>query len=136
MLRCSCRCYQIHNCQRYDSGHTLLCYLSQTTEFYSTGRTCMFNKGSLTEGEHSLRLTSLHELITSLDQALFAKQVTLRRMFIVLSLLPQLVFPGSTNPLQYDAMRLHHLPDASTYPSIKLTYFVYMIYFFRKNKLH
>ncbi len=26
----SFRCDQIHNCYRYDLGHTLLCYLSQT----------------------------------------------------------------------------------------------------------
>jgi hypothetical protein len=30
MLNSSFRCDQIHDCQRYDFGHTLLCYLSLT----------------------------------------------------------------------------------------------------------
>ncbi len=30
MLSSNFGCYQIHNCQRYDFGHTLLCYLSRT----------------------------------------------------------------------------------------------------------
>jgi hypothetical protein len=30
MLRSTFSCYQIHNCQRYDFGLTLLCHLSRT----------------------------------------------------------------------------------------------------------
>jgi hypothetical protein len=30
MLSSNFRCYQIHNCQRCEFGHTLLCYLSHT----------------------------------------------------------------------------------------------------------
>ncbi len=33
ILSSNFRCYQIHSCQRYDFGHTLLCYLSLTWLF-------------------------------------------------------------------------------------------------------
>ncbi len=33
MLNSNFRCYKIYNCQRYDLGHTLLCYLSLTQMF-------------------------------------------------------------------------------------------------------
>jgi len=33
MLSSSFRHYQIYNCQRYDFGHTWLCYLSRTWVF-------------------------------------------------------------------------------------------------------
>ncbi len=36
MLSSNFRCYQIHNCQRYHFGHTLLCYLSPTWMFNRT----------------------------------------------------------------------------------------------------
>ncbi len=36
VLNCSFRCGQIHNCHRYDLGHTLLCYLSRTGMFNKT----------------------------------------------------------------------------------------------------
>ncbi len=45
MLSSSFRCSPIHNCHKYDFGHTLLCYLS---------RTQMFNKPTSEQAEASL----------------------------------------------------------------------------------
>jgi len=47
----SFRCYQIHNCHRYDFGHTLLCHLS---------RTWMFNKPTSEEEEEGCMSIVVH----------------------------------------------------------------------------
>ncbi len=36
----------------------------------------------------------------------------------------------------YNAMRLHHSPDASPYPGFKLMCLVYIMFFRKSNKLH
>ncbi len=61
-----------------------------------------WKQGSLTEGEGSLQLTSLYQLveqflfIVKILFTFFTKQATLIRRSTVLSLPPQLVFPGGS----------------------------------------